>query len=267
MRAVPDELDGGVVREIDARLGALDVAVTWAIESGSRAWGFPSPDSDYDCRFIFVRSIDSYLSPWPERDVIETPLDEVFDVNGWDLIKAVRLMLKGNAVVVEWLRSPIVYQGNEEFRDGLLALAAQVSNRALVERHYLHVGTNQWQPGITEMKLKKVFYSLRAAAVLRWMEVHPLHLVPPMNLQELLAECDPPADVVAEAIDLLAKKSVTRELGHDTIPPAIDRFLTDQYERAHETYERADGIVSDESREIASRYFRAAVERFGRQIG
>jgi len=104
MRSVPDSLDPTVVAEIDARLGSLGVAIPWAIESGSRAWGFPSPDSDYDCRFIFVRSASDYLSLWPKRDVIETPLDEIFDVNGWDLIKAVRLLVQGNAVVAEWLQ-------------------------------------------------------------------------------------------------------------------------------------------------------------------
>lgn len=146
MRAVPADLDPSVVSEIDTRIAGLGVAVLWAIESGSRAWGFPSPDSDYDCRFIFVRSVDSYLSPWPERDVIETPLDKVFDVNGWDLIKAVRLLLNGNAVIVEWLRSPIVYSGDEQFRLELLELARQVANRVLIGRHYLHVGRNQRDP-------------------------------------------------------------------------------------------------------------------------
>lgn len=263
MRAVPDDLDPEVVREIDARLASLDVAIPWAIESGSRAWGFPSPDSDYDCRFIFVRPVDSYLSPWHERDVIETPLDETFDVNGWDLIKAVRLLLKGNAVVVEWLRSPIVYRGDPEFRDGLRALAAEVSNRAQIGRHYLHVGTNQWFPDGAEMKIKKIFYSLRAAMVLRWMDVHPHDLVPPMNLQELLAEADPPVDVVAETTELLARKALTRELGHGRVPVSLGRFISGQFERAVDEYEHADGTVSDESRAIASRYFRGAVERYG----
>ncbi|MFE3443732.1 DNA polymerase beta superfamily protein [Nocardia sp. NPDC059180] len=83
-----------------------------AIESGSRAWGFPSPDSDYDCRFLYVASLDTYLSPWRTRDVIETPLVGLLDVNGWDLGKALRLLVKGNAVLIEWLQSPIVYRGD-----------------------------------------------------------------------------------------------------------------------------------------------------------
>ena len=70
--------------------------IPWAIESGSRAWGFPSPDSDYDCRFLFIRPRDQYLSLWPARDVMEPPLDKTYDVNGWDLAKAVKLVVKGN---------------------------------------------------------------------------------------------------------------------------------------------------------------------------
>lgn len=101
VRSIPPSMDSDVVAEIDRRLRAVeqndDVQIPWAIESGSRAWGIPSPDSDYDCRFLFVRNRDRYLSLWPERDVIETPLDKTFDVNGWDLAKSVRLIAKGNA--------------------------------------------------------------------------------------------------------------------------------------------------------------------------
>ncbi|WP_278256068.1 nucleotidyltransferase domain-containing protein [Nocardioides convexus] len=93
------------------------VRVPWAIESGSRAWGFASPDSDYDCRFFFVRPSAAYAALWPARDVIETPLEGLLDVNGWDLGKAIRLATAGNATVGEWLRSPWVYDGDPAFRD------------------------------------------------------------------------------------------------------------------------------------------------------
>ncbi len=168
MRAVPEDLDPAVVAEIDGRLARLQsdlgVTIPWAIESGSRAWGFPSPDSDYDCRFLYVRRRDDYLSLWPSRDVIETPLDKVFDVNGWDLAKTVRLAVNGNATVGEWLRSPIVYAGDEAFRDRLLAFVASVADRGRIGRHYLHVAARQYEREIT---LKRFFYVLRTAASLR----------------------------------------------------------------------------------------------------
>lgn len=99
-----DGFDAASVERIQTRLDEVErdhgVRVLWAVESGSRAWGFPSPDSDYDCRFFYVRRHDDYLSPWRPRDVIETPLDDVLDVNGWDLIKAIRL-----AAALHWTRT------------------------------------------------------------------------------------------------------------------------------------------------------------------
>ena len=99
-----DGFDAATVERIQARLDEVErdhgVRVLWAVESGSRAWGFPSPDSNYDCRFFYVRRHDDYLSPWRPRDVIETPLDDVLDVNGWDLIKAIRL-----AAALHWTRT------------------------------------------------------------------------------------------------------------------------------------------------------------------
>jgi len=263
VRAVPAGLDPEVVAEIDERLASAGVAIPWAIESGSRAWGFPSPDSDYDCRFIFVRPASDYLSPWPQRDVIETPLDATFDVNGWDLIKAVRLLLKGNAVVVEWLRSPIVYSGDPTFRDELLDVAAATVNRALVGRHYLHVGRQKWDPASGEMSIKKIFYSLRPAAALSWMRANPESAIPPMNLSELIEQCDPPAGVAEDTYALIAAKSVTREMGRGAIPPSIERFIDGEFVLAWEEYEHARAVVPDSARQLAADYFRDAVARYG----
>ena len=127
LRLLGPGFDPAVVAAIDAQLPRRrdehHATVLLAVESGSRAWGFPSPDSDYDCRFIYVRRRDDYLALWPQRDVIEFPTDAVLDVNGWDLGKALRLLLKGNAVVIEWLTSPFVYAGDARFRDEALALA------------------------------------------------------------------------------------------------------------------------------------------------
>ena len=99
-----DGFDAATVERIQARLDEVErdhgVRVLWAVESGRRAWGFPSPDSDYDCRLFYVRRHDDYLSPWRPRDVIETPLADVLDVNGWDLIKAIRL-----AAALHWTRT------------------------------------------------------------------------------------------------------------------------------------------------------------------
>src|SRR5215472_12899988 len=130
LRALGPGFDPSVVATIDARLCEIAererVALLLAVESGSRAWGFPSPDSDYDCRFIFVRPPEGYLRLFALRDVIEFPNDGLVDVNGWDLAKALRLLLRGNAVVIEWLTSPFTYAGHAVFRDEALSLAREV---------------------------------------------------------------------------------------------------------------------------------------------
>ncbi len=276
MRTIPSSLDPVVVATIDDRLDAVSdrerVAIVWAVESGSRAWGFPSPDSDYDCRFVFVRTAEDYLDPWPRRDVIETPLDPVLDVNGWDLVKAVRLLVKGNATLVEWLASPIVYRGDAELRDELLALARDVVDRAALVRHYAHVGAGQharWADG--GRGLKKAFYALRPAAVLRWLRVHPGSM-PPMDLRTLLAQGEATVGLRDAVEELVALKAVTREMGSGAVPEVISRFVADELELARQVgaWSGASAgtgeptVTGDrtEARERAAEFFRSAVARY-----
>ncbi len=252
---------------VDARLHGVaaehGVHVPWAIESGSRAWGFPSPDSDYDCRFFFVRPLDAYLDPWPARDVIETPLDAVLDVNGWDLVKAVRLAVAGNATVGEWLRSPHLYAGDVRFRDELLALVDDVTDRDRVVRHYLSVGTDHWQRSGaatgTPVPLKKVLYAVRPAAVLHWFDAHP-GATPPMELSRLLAEAPVPAHVQVHVDELVAAKSRTRELGTGVVPARLRDWVEERFRAVDVT---AATTRSDERRRArAADGFRALLRRW-----
>src|SRR5262249_26283355 len=148
------------------------------------AWGFPSPDSDYDCRFIYVRRRDDYLALWPRRDVIEFPLEGDLDVNGWDLAKALRLLLKGNAVVIEWLTSPLAYGGDPQFRGEATALARATARDGAIARHYLHLGERQRRTYFADtraVEFKKMFYALRPAVALRWLRLHRGMPVAPMH--------------------------------------------------------------------------------------
>ena len=86
-----------------------NVKILLAVESGSRAWGFASPDSDYDVRFIYVRPKEEYLRLDKVRDVIELPIDNILDINGWDIQKTLRLLYKSNPTLFEWFSSPIIY--------------------------------------------------------------------------------------------------------------------------------------------------------------
>jgi predicted nucleotidyltransferase len=236
IRALGSDFDPAAVAAIDARLQAVAqherATVLLAVESGSRAWGFPSPDSDYDCRFIYVRQYDDYLALFPPRDVIECPPDAVLDVNGWDLPKALRLLLKGNAVVIEWLTSPFAYAGDARFREEATALARQAAVPAAIARHYLHLGERQRRTYFADahmVPLKKMFYALRPAVALRWLRLHPGEPVVPMHFPTLVAASDLPTEVTTIVDDLLARKAATRELGSGLLPAPIRTLIDAEF--------------------------------------
>jgi len=267
---IPATFDPRTVEQIQQRLSDVaareGVAIPLAIESGSRAWGFPSPDSDYDCRFVYVRGVDAYLTPWPPRDVIETPLDAVLDVNGWDVGKLLALLLKGNAVAIEWLRSPIHYRMAAGFRDALLGFAEKHVPAEAVRRHYFHLGGLQWQRhgSAAEAPVKKLFYALRPAASLRWLRLHPGQPIAPMHFPTVLAECDPPADLRAEVEDMIRRKATTRELGSAPVPPVVRRFIEDELEIARQDVARVASTGTDAgAREAAAMLFRELVRGYG----
>ena len=271
-RHIPPTMDPAAIAQIDARLAAIrqaePAAIPLAIESGSRAWGFASPDSDYDCRFIFVRPAEHYLALWPRRDVIETPLGGELDVNGWDLGKALKLLLNGNAVIVEWLMSPITYDCAPQFRADLLALAGRITDRGRIMRHYLHLGERQRRAYFGDGRAvpqKKIFYALRPAAALRWLRLHPGDAIAPMNFGQLLSECAPPDEVAGIAARLIERKAVTRELGAEPLPAAIAAFIDAEFEQARgEMGESAP--VRPDTREDVEAFFRATVRRLGPRI-
>lgn len=113
-----------------------------AVESGSRTWGFPSPDSDYDVRAIYIRQPESYLCIDEPKDTFEYIENQWFDVGGWDIRKALRLLRKSNAVLLEWLRSPIVYAQDDEFVHALAELAPQYAQTAPLLHHYRGIARN-----------------------------------------------------------------------------------------------------------------------------
>lgn len=268
LRHLGPGFDPAIVSAIDARLRAVadkhHATVLLAIESGSRAWGFPSPDSDYDCRFIYVRRRDDYLSLREPRDVIEFPTDAVLDVNGWDLGKALTLLLKGNAVVIEWLTSPYVYEGDSRFRDEALALAQEAARPGAIARHYLHLGERQRRthfPDVSIVETKRLFYALRPAVALRWMRLHSGEAVAPMHFPTLVAQSDLPAEVLAIIDELLKRKAVTRELGSEMLPVPIATLIDTEFAAARDHWPDQPWQVDDADLAAADALFRRWVLR------
>ncbi|MES2441305.1 MAG: nucleotidyltransferase domain-containing protein [Pseudomonadota bacterium] len=227
-----------VRREIETRLDTIErdegVRLLMAIESGSRAWGFPSPDSDYDIRFLYVRPRDWYLALRPGRDVIEYPIVDEIDLNGWDIRKALGLLLKSNAVVSEWIESPIRYRADDPFIAKLAALADDLLNPRALAYHYSKAGrtaADRWLDGGDDVPVKKYFYALRPALAIRAIRLNPAQR-PPMNLQALVAASGLPAALVEQIDSLVAAKARTNERGNGTRLPEIDALIRDELGRA-----------------------------------
>jgi len=175
--------------KIQNKLKAIElekgVEILYAVESGSRAWGFASPDSDYDIRFIYKHDLDYYLSLWEQTDVIEFMTDEDLDGSGWDLRKAMKLLAKSNAPLLEWIYSPVVYYENEAFMNQMRALAEDCFSPVACLHHYL--GTSKNFMAVCEqeeVKLKSYFYALRTALAGKWTIEN--NTFPPVAFMELL---------------------------------------------------------------------------------
>lgn len=162
-----------------------NVRIIMAIESGSRAWEFASPDSDYDVRFIYVRKREDYLKLNPVRDVIEWQLDETLDINGWDVKKALQLLYKSNPTIIEWCSSPIVYKSSEEFEELKKMVPNYFSEKKNVY-HYWHMAETNYRTYLKtdEVKIKKYFYVLRPILAAKW--ILDKKCSPPMSFSELM---------------------------------------------------------------------------------
>ena len=136
-----DEIESRIQSELTRLESSEDVLVVLAVESGSRAWGFPSVDSDYDVRFIYLHRTDWYLSIDLEhkRDVIEKPIQGGLDISGWDIRKALRLFRKSNPPLLEWLQCPFVYLEKSSFANRLRALLPNFYSPNASFFHYLHM--------------------------------------------------------------------------------------------------------------------------------
>ena len=180
------------------------VKILYAVESGSRAWGFASPDSDYDIRFIYKHEPDYYLSLWEKPDVIEFMTPDDLDGSGWDIAKALKLLAKSNAPLIEWLFSPVVYYQDDAFIQQLQALAMDCFSPIATLHHYL--GTTKNFMDVCEqeeVKLKSYFYALRTALAGRW--IIEKNTFPPVDFMKLLPVA--PQNIQDKVLELMTIKA------------------------------------------------------------
>ncbi|AJQ92529.1 nucleotidyltransferase domain-containing protein [Gynuella sunshinyii] len=210
------------------------VDILYACESGSRAWGFVSPNSDYDVRFIYVHPLDHYLSVGRQRDVIEEPIIDDLDINGWDLRKALGLMRGSNPSLLEWLHSPVVYHSREWFEYELRELALQSLDRRALFHHYRSMAGNDWRKvrkADREVPLKRYFYMLRTALCALWVMDPDKPAMPPVAFAELLAQTDMDAVVRATIGELQTLKASLAEKCSIPRVVVLDDFLADAFAR------------------------------------
>jgi len=220
---------------VNSRLTEIEsvnnIKIVYACESGSRAWGFPSTNSDYDVRFIYIRPIEWYLSIDEKRDVIEYPINEQLDINGWDLKKALQLLRKTNPPLLEWLGSPIIYFEKYTTAEKMRQFAKEYYSPSACLYHYLHMARGNFREYLQGdiVWVKKYFYVLRPILAMKWIEegrgIFPTDFNIAVEKLTLAAE-------LKEAIaKLLESKRVGNELDKGEKIRAISNFIESELER------------------------------------
>lgn len=238
-----------IIADINEKLDEIEkkegVRILHAVESGSRAWGFASPDSDYDIRFVYVRPKEDYLRLDEPRDVIEWQLDEVLDINGWDLKKALRQFAKGNATLFEWSGSPIVYRTSEEWSKIKEVSKRYFSEKAAVYHYYGTANSTLRGYLLGDMvKYKKYFYALRPLLAAQYIEKY--HSAPPVLFDDLL-KMDLPEELRQAIDELLEVKKRTTERKENPQMPVIREFIESETARQKEI---ADNLVDDHNKDL-----------------
>ncbi|GAA6166622.1 nucleotidyltransferase domain-containing protein [Sessilibacter corallicola] len=219
-----------IIRQLAAIKSEHNVKILYACESGSRAWGFPSADSDYDARFIYVRPKEWYLRVDLEacRDVIELPINDLLDINGWDLKKALLLLKKSNPSLIEWLSSPIVYQSDELFLAQINKLSKQLFNPLALFHHYRSMANGNFREHLKgeQVRVKKYFYVLRPILSMRWILTHKTSA--PIVFQELVENIITDQSLKTVIYRLIEEKKAGFESDYREKIPEISQYIEEQ---------------------------------------
>lgn len=232
-------IENGVKDEILKRLKDTEenegVRILMAIESGSRAWGFASPNSDYDVRFIYTREKDWYLAVDLEdrRDVIEYPIVDDIDLNGWDVRKALKLYWKSNPAFVEWIQSPITYINHGDFRDQARSLLPDIYSVEKGIYHYRSMAKTNYRGYLKDamVPLKKYFYVLRPLLAIKWLEKYGV--AAPIEFHKVL-ELVTDSELMDTIQQLLERKKVSEEKMLAPAIPLLNSFIESELARLEE---------------------------------
>lgn len=220
-----------MIEEILQKLTKIEiennVKILYAIESGSRGWGFASKDSDFDVRFIYIRPTEEYLRIDDHKDFIELPINSLLDINGWDIRKTLRLFRKSNPPLLEWLSSPIIYRNEGPFIQDLKGLSGEYFSSLPCLHHYLNLARNTYKEMLAaeQVKIKKYFYVLRPLLACMWIDAHKT--MAPMKFHDMMAGLELDSDVEVEIDALLARKAVSAEGDFEPENPRLFQFFSE----------------------------------------
>ena len=229
---IPENIKAEIMHRLRETEKLEDVRILMAIESGSRAWGFESTNSDYDVRFIYVRNKDWYVAVDFEekRDVIEYEITDEIDLNGWDLRKSLRLYWKSNPAFVEWIQSPLTYIESGDFRKQALSLLPEIYSVEKGIYHYRSMAKTNYRGYLRSelVPLKKYFYVLRPILSIKWLESK--NTPAPIEFNKLFEYVE--NKELQQAIDdLLEKKKSNEELAKGSSIPVLNKFIETELNR------------------------------------
>jgi hypothetical protein len=230
---IPDFVKKEILRRIERAESDHNVRVLYAVESGSRAWGFESPNSDYDVRFIYAHPKDWYVAVDLEqkRDVIEYEIVDEIDINGWDVRKALKLFWKSNPALIEWVQSPIVYIDDKLFASRVRKLIGEIYSIEKGIYHYRSMAKTNYRGYLREAQvpIKKYLYVLRPLLSIQWLEKYQSPA--PIEFEKLrkLVESDSKLD--SEITNLLERKKVSLEKDFAPAIPILNQFIESELTR------------------------------------
>lgn len=222
-----------IINELNRIENEENIRILLAVESGSRAWGFAGSDSDYDVRFIYVRDKDFYLRLDDTRDVIEYPINDLLDINGWDISKTLKLIYSSNPTLFEWLESPIVYKTTPEIEE-LRKISKQYFSKVKMVNHYYRIALDHYDNYIRnkdEIKLKKYFYVLRSLSSAKY--VLEYNTNPPIEFDKLRNIGIPKEynQIVDELLDIKINNSEKKLIPRNKI---LDEYIENEFKKLDE---------------------------------
>lgn len=236
-----------------------DIKILYAVESGSRAWGFASTDSDWDVRYIYVHRLDWYLKIDPGKDNQEEILPNDIDLAGWELKKALRLFRKSNPPMLEWLRSPIIYLEQFSTADKLRDLTKEYFSPKSCLHHYLHMAEGNYQSYLLKdiVRVKKYFYVLRPILACDW--IKQTNTMIPMEFHKLVDSQVTDQNVKTEIKKLLERKMAGEELNEEPKNQVLHDFL-EQKIQYYNDYVKSLGVNNQPETILLDELFKQTIK-------